>query len=126
MLSNEEVNILGNIINTTFGKSSTPVSPTMSIKTSLSGDVMSVQYTTVVYLASERNMRDQLRRFEDESVKIIDQYIKECKKDFKSMSGRALKTKMLNTSDSVELITTSPHTPRKTAYYRRFTTYSYE
>jgi hypothetical protein len=125
MLSSEEVNILGNIINTTFGKSSTPVAPTMSIKTSLSGDTMLVQYTTVVYLASERNLREQLKRFEDESVKIVNQYIKNCKKDFKDMSGRALKTKMLDTNDSVELITTSPYTPRKTAYYRRYTTYSY-
>ena len=125
MLSSEEVNILGNIINTTFGKSSTPVSPTVSIKSSLSGDTMLVKYTTVIYLASERNLRDQVRRFEDESVKHINQYIKNCKKDFKDMSGRALKIKTLDTNDSVELITTSPHTPRKTAYYRRYTTYSY-
>ena len=126
MLSSEEVNILGNIINTTFGKSSTSVSPTISLKASLSGNTMQVQYTTVVYLASEMNLRVQLRKFEEESIKIINEYMKRCKKDFKGMSGRALKIKTLDTNDSVELITTSPYTPRKTAYYRRYTTYSYE
>ena len=61
-----------------------------------------------------------------DSVKLIKDYIKEVKKRFKEISGRTLKTKELNTRDSVELITTSPYTPRKTGYYRRFTDFQVE
>ena len=126
MLSIEETNILGSILNDTWGKSSTPVSPTVSIKTSVQGDTMHVKYTTVVYLASDRNLRDQVTKCEQESAKLCSDYVKMIKKNFKDASGRALKVSEKDTNDSVEIITTSPHTPRKTAYYRRFTRYQYE
>jgi hypothetical protein len=98
----------------------------MSIKSSLSGNILTCTYTTVVNLASERNLRDQVKVFEDESVKLLKDYIKELKRKFKDYSGRTLKVKDLGTRDSVELITTSPFTPRKTAYYRRFSDFSLE
>ena len=74
MLNFEENNVLGQILNDTYGKSSTTVSPTMSIKGSLQGDILTLKYTTVVNLASERNLRDQVRVCEDESVKLTKQY----------------------------------------------------
>ena len=40
MLNTEEVRALGNIINQTWGKSSTVVSPTMSITCTVTGDVL--------------------------------------------------------------------------------------
>lgn len=126
MLSFEESNILGNILNDTWGKYSTPVSPTISIKASLQGDTMTVKYTTVVYLASDRNLRDQVSKCEQDSAKLCSDYIKMVKKNFKDAAGRALKISEKDTNDSVEVITTSPHSPRKTAYYRRFTSYQYE
>ncbi|MAG25305.1 hypothetical protein CMI47_06965 [Candidatus Pacearchaeota archaeon] len=126
MLNFEETNCIGQILNDTFGKSSTVTSPTMSIKGSLAGDVLTLKYTTVVNLASERNLRDQVRVFEEESVKLIKEYVKNLKKEFKSDASRALKVKELNTDDSVEMITTSPYTPRKIAYYRRSTRFSCE
>jgi hypothetical protein len=98
----------------------------MSIRTSLQGDCLSCVYTTIVHLASERNLRDQVKVFEDESTKLIGDYIKELKKEFKNSSGRAIKLKELSSSDNVELITASPFTPRKTAYYRRFTRFRIE
>ena len=126
MFSTEEVNVLGQILDSTWGKSSTISSPTMSIKASLSGGTLSVSYVTVVHLASERNLRDQVKVFEDESIKITNEFMKNLKKQFKEGSGRVLKAKSLGTSDSVEMITSSPFTPRKTAYYRRFTNFECE
>jgi len=126
MLNFEENNVLGQILNDTYGKSSTAVSPTMSIKGSLQGDILTLQYTTVVNLASERNLRDQVRVFEDESIKITNEFMKNVKRQFKEGSGRSLSAKSLGTSDSVEMITSSPFTPRKTAYYRRFTNFKCE
>lgn len=129
MLSTHEVNVLGNVLNSTWGKGSTMGDfggPSMSMKTTLQGNVLSCNYTTIVHFANEVNLRDQANVFADESIKLTDQYMKQLKKMFKAESGRALKVKTLNSTDSVELITTSPLTPRKTGYYRRFTTYTVE
>jgi len=128
MLNSSEINALGQVLNDTWGQSTRGDfrTPTMSIKTSLQGDCLSCNYTTIVHLASERNLRDQVKVFEEESIKLINDYIKEIRNEFKDASGRALKIKELSTSDSVELITASPFTPRKTAYYRRFTRFRVE
>ena len=128
MLSLSEVNFLGQILNETWGQSTRGDfrSPTMSIRTSLQGDNLSCTYTTVVHLASERNLRDQVRVFEEESAKLTNDYIKEIKKEFKEAAGRALKIKELSSNDNIELITSSPYTPRKTAYYRRYTNFQVE
>ena len=128
MLSSNEINILGQCINDTWGSSGAGEmrTPTMSIKSSLQGDNLTCAYTTIVHLASDRNLRDQVKRFEDESVKLTKEYTKILKKDFKDASGRTLKLKEVSSTDSVELITASPFTPRKTAYYRRFTTFKVE
>tara|TARA_R110002020_G_scaffold37124_10_gene112030 strand:+ start:11871 stop:12257 length:387 start_codon:yes stop_codon:yes gene_type:complete len=125
MLDFNQINSLGQILNDTWGTTTLGEfrTPTMSIKTSTQGDVMTCQYTTVVNVASERNLRDQLRTFEDESIKKIKDYVGIVKKEFKAATGSALKLKELGTQDNVELITTSPYAPRKTAYYRRFTNF---
>jgi len=128
MLSLSEVNFLGQILNETWGQSTRANfrTPTMSIRTSLQGDNLSCTYTTVVHLASERNLRDQVKVFEEESAKLTNDYIKEIKKEFKEAAGRALKIKEMSSSDNIELITSSPYTPRKTAYYRRYTNFQVE
>ena len=127
MLNSEEVNVLGNVINHTWGKSSTVVSPSMSITCSLEGDVMIMKYVTIISLVSSPGSppyRDQCKKYEDESVKASKSYLSEIKKEFKTGAGRALKCKQLETSDGIELLTLSPHHPRKTAYYRRTTLFS--
>jgi hypothetical protein len=126
MLNFEEVNVLGQVCNDTWGYTSTPKSPTLSIKASLSGDILTVSYTTIVTLVSDRNMRDQCKRYEEESVKMTDDYMKNVKKEFKTSAGRALKTKTLNSDDSIQVITTSPYTLKKNAYYRRATSFKVE
>jgi len=128
MLSSSEINSLGQCLNDDWAGS--PMgdfrTPTMSIKSLLSGDILTCTYTTIVHLASERNLRDQVKVFERESVKLIDDYTKQLKKRFKEYSGRALKVKNIGSRDNVELITASPFTPRKTAYYRRFSDFKIE
>jgi hypothetical protein len=128
MLSTSEINALGQILNDTWGQSTLGNfrNSTMAMNTALSGDSLSCNYTTVVHLASERNLRDQVRVFEDESIKLTSDYVKIIKKEFKESTGRALKIKEAGTSDSVEMITTSPFSPRKTAYYKRFTKFKVE
>ena len=128
MLNTNEINILGQCLNDTWGTSTKGEfrTPTMSIKSSLQGESLSCTYTTIVHLASDRNLRDQVKKFEEESMKLIKDYIGIIKKDFKEGSGRAIKIKEIGTTDSIELVTASPFTPRKTAYYRRFATFKVE
>ena len=124
MLNISEINCLGDITDTTWGKYSTKNSPTISIKTKLSGDKFTVMYTTIITFGSETAMSHQLPRYQDESAQVTNDYIKDLKKQFKERAGRALKVKEVETSDSVEVIYTAPHMPRKSAYYRRITTYT--
>ena len=128
MLSSSEINALGQCLNDDWGGSTLGDfrTPTMSIKSSLSGNTLTCTYTTIVHLASERNLRDQVKVFERESIALIKDYIKKLKTKFKESSGRALKIKDIGTRDSIELITASPFTPRKTAYYRRFSDFTIE
>ena len=128
MLTTQEINCLGQCLNSTWGESTLGEfrTPTLSINTSFQGDILTCKYTTVVHLVSERNLKDQVRVHEDESLKLLKKYIAELKKKFKKSAGRALKIKEISTNESVELLTTSPYTPRKTAYYKRFSSYKVE
>jgi hypothetical protein len=123
MLTVQDIHVLGQILNTSFGKSST-LSPVVSIKCHLHGSEptkLRVDYTSVVTFASEASMRDQKKVFENESNQATNNRMKEIKKEFKDAAGRTLKAKQLTSEDSIEVINASPHTPRKTAYYRRKT-----
>ena len=109
MLSFQEINALGQILNTTWGGTSTSVSPTCSIK-----------HTNIVMGI---NPRDQVREQERESVEMLKQFVKNLEKSFKESTGKSLKLKEIGSDDSVEMISMSPHNPKRTAYYRRKTSF---
>jgi hypothetical protein len=115
----EKVNILGQILDTTFGKSSTTKSPTFSIKTTMASDRINVTYTTIVNLVADRVMRDQVKEEERVSEKLINDFIAEVKKEYKRVAGSTLKLKKGDSTDEIELISMSPYNPKRTAYYRR-------
>lgn len=123
MLSMQEVNILGQILNSTWGASSTVASPTRSIKAIMQGDAIVFTYTTICNIVMGINPRDQVREQERESVEILKQHIKEIEKQFKEVAGKSLKLKEVVSDDSIEMISMSPYNPKRTAYYRRKTTY---
>ena len=112
-----EVNILGQILDNSYGRSSSP-DGTWSIKTSLAGDTMTMKYTTIVHFASERGLGDQVQNCVAEATQRIDAYLKEVKTAFKDGAGRVLKTTDNGGMDDVELIQSTARSPRKVAYYR--------
>jgi len=77
----DKINALGQILDTTFGKSSTTKSSTFSIKTKMAGDTITVMYTTIVNLVTDRVMRDQVKEEERVSEKLIGDFINEVKKE---------------------------------------------
>lgn len=121
MLSFQEINALGQILNTTWGGTSTSVSPTCSIKHTMQGDVITLTYTTITNIVMGINPRDQVREQERESVEMLKQFVKNLEKSFKEATGKSLKLKEVGSDDSVEIISMSPHNPKRTAYYRRKT-----
>lgn len=123
MLSMQQVNTLGQLINTTFGKSSTTSSPTVSIKMSLQGNALIVKYTTIVHYASEQSMREQSKEHERAAVQLTKKAVDEVEKEFKKIEGKTLNLSKKNTDSGIELINMSPYNPRKVAYFRLNTTF---
>ena len=119
MLSTQQVNLLGNILDTTHGRSGVSTSGTSSIKYSLAGDVLTLKYTRVVYFAGENSLRSQVVKYTEEAVDILGKYLTEVKKVYKEVSGEALKVKDVRSDDDIEMVSTNNMTPRKVAYYRR-------
>lgn len=123
MLSMQEINALGQILNSTWGSSSTVTSPRFSVKSTMQSDVIILTYTTITNIVMGINPKDQVREQERESVEILKDYVKGVEKSFKQAAGRSLNLKEIGSEDSVEIISMSPHNPKRTAYYRRKTSF---
>ena len=137
MLSFEDVNAIGQLIDTSFGYSSTgekryQVPAGRSIKSNLSGetgkDQLIVKYVTVVTLNEpERGLMDPknpiAREAERESVKLVNDYVSSLKKSFKEATDKSLKLKEVESQDSVELVSYNQYNPVRRVYYRRNTVY---
>ena len=118
ILTFEETNILGNIINTSFGKASTRDAG-YGITTSLAGNRLTLKYATVVHFNSSDGLTTQKKEHERQSNEMLQQKIKEVKADFREQAGRALKVSEIDSKDDVELISATAYSERKIAYYRR-------
>lgn len=116
-MTSKEINSLGQILDTTFGKSSSD-DGTRSIKTSIAGNILTVKYMTVVHFGSETSMSSQVSRYANEAAQMINSYMKKVKSEFKNLEGRTLKAKDMGGNDNVELISSTAHSLRKVAYYR--------
>lgn len=113
----DEVNVLGNLINTTYGKSSS-ASGEYSIKCDLAGDNMTLKYTTLVHFAGETGLKMQVDRCKEEAHSRLLDFLSNLKKDYKDITGSTLKTKDTAMVDDLELIQSTSNSPRKIAYYR--------
>ena len=122
-LDMKDYNVLGSMINTTYGNSSqSQKNPLYSVKASLSGELMTVTCITVVNLIDSTSMSTEVNKCEKECNQVINHYIGQVKKDFKAESKKALKIKKVKNSEdtSTELAGYySPHSPVRTAYIRR-------
>jgi hypothetical protein len=119
----QEVNALGQILNDTYGASSTVISPTHSIKSTLQGDILTFSFVTIANIVMGPDPREQLKEQSRESIVRIKARVDEVKKAFKAAAGRDLKLDEMISEDSVEIISMSPHNPKRTAYYRRKSSY---
>jgi len=117
MISKDELNQLGDVVNYTWGKSSGD--GTRSLTCALEDDKLLIKFQTVVHFASEQALRQQVDRLVDESIQIISSKVDATKKRYKEVSGNALKLEEEINMDNIELISMSVHNPRRIAIYRR-------
>jgi replicative DNA helicase len=117
MISKDELNQLGDIINYTWGKSSGD--GTRSLTCALDNDELQIKFQTVVHFASEQSLRQQVDRLVEESTQIIAAKVTVTKQRYKEVAGVALKLEETSNMDDIEMISMSVYNPRRIAIYRR-------
>ncbi len=119
-----DYNALGQSIDTTWGRSSTPHTARQSVKFSILGQgYLLASFVVVVRFGSQRQMIDTKLKCRDESVSVINANVAAVKKRYKDITDSALELKEKSSSDSYEIISTTFHNPTRTAYYRRETVF---
>ena len=114
MLNIEEVRALGQATETSWGYSSSD----RKLTSKFNGDVLELNYMTIVHFAGERALSQQLEARRDEANQIFADGLKRIKAEFKESCDRSLVTKEINRDDDVELISATSNSPRKIAYFR--------
>lgn len=118
-----DYNALGQALDTTWGRSSTPMTASYSVKFTLSGDLLTASYASIVNFASEKEMVQMHKIYEEESQEVISAVLKNVKSVYKNITGNSLSTKENSTNTSVEIIGFNVHNPKRTAYFRRKTVF---
>jgi len=118
-----DYNALGQVLDTTWGRSSTPKTSSFSVKFSLSGNMLTASYAAVVNFGTENEMIMMKRKYSDESIDVIAELMRVVKSNYKTLAGKTISIKELNSQDSLEIIGYAVHNPKRTAYFRRKTTF---
>jgi hypothetical protein len=118
-----DFNALGQAIDTTWGRTSTPKTASYSVKFKLQGNLLIANYAAIVNFAAEKEMITLKQIYTEESQSIIAAVLKNVKSVYKEITGKALRTKEVSTSDSLEIIGFNVHNPKRSAYFRRTTTF---
>lgn len=117
-----DINALGQAIDSTWGRSSTPRTASYSVKfTFVGSDKLMASYNTIVNFVSEKEMILTKRSCQEESDTVISSHVEEVRKTYKEITGESLSIKEQkgSSSDSLEIINFNVHNPKRTAYFRR-------
>lgn len=117
-----DFNALGQAIDTTWGRSSTPKTASYSVKMSLLGpDRLLVSYAAVVNFGTERQMIEMKRAYASEADSVVSEVVKRVKSNYKELTGSTLAAKPVKNgeADSLEIINFNVHNAKRTAYFRR-------
>jgi hypothetical protein len=117
-----DFNALGQAIDSTWGRSSTPKTAAYSVKMTMMGtDRVLVSYAAVVNFSTHRQMVETKRAYEGEADSVVSEVIKCVKATYRDLTGQSLTMKSVKnaSADSLEIINFNVHTAHRTAYYRR-------
>lgn len=115
-----DFNALGQAIDTTWGRSSTPTVATQSVKfVLLNEDTIEVRYATIVNLVDSREFEKLKKRYTEDSSSVIDKAISKVKETYKEQAEKTIKFKQVDERDSFEYIDMNIYNGKRTAYFRR-------
>jgi hypothetical protein len=110
-----DFNALGQALDTSWGRSSTPKTASYSVKSKIQGsNQLLVTYQTVINFRTQVELLKAKHRFVEESVSITNDALKQTKSLYKEITGSALKAKELSSTDSIEMVS-----PRMAVYRRK-------
>lgn len=97
MLDIHELRALGGLINTTFGKTSIREAghavAYKLINHCDDGHTLEIRFETIVNVDPMEGIQTRQKEYDDISIKMINEAVKQLKADFKEVAGRALKIK---------------------------------
>lgn len=115
-----DYNALGQAIDTSWGRSSTPLTATTSVKVQLAGEgMLKVNYLSTVSFRSNREHAITKNRESAAATSIVNEVIANVKRTYKELTGKGITINEVSSNDSVEVVGLAVHNPTKRAYYRR-------
>lgn len=119
-------NALGQILDNTWGRTSTPKTASYSVKfTYAGGDRLVATFNCIMNFASSSEAQMIKKTTQNDADNLVGRYTKSLKEKYKEITGETLTLKEASTADSVEMIGGGyHHTSKRTAYYRK--TFIYE
>lgn len=115
-----DYNALGQILDTSWGKSSTPKTASYSVKFSYTGNMLVATFNCIVNFSSNSDAQVIKKLTGNEADELIKRYTKSLKEKYKSLTGESLTLKEIDSSDSVEMVGGGyHHSPKRTALYRK-------
>jgi hypothetical protein len=119
-----DLNALGQAIDTTWGRSSTPKTNSFSVKASiLSANTLRVDFHTIFNFADDREMVVVKRKLEEEAKSVTKSALVGIKKVYKDLSGSTLTSSEIQSGGNFELVGFGKPSARKTAHYKFTTTF---
>jgi hypothetical protein len=120
------INALGQAMDTTWGRSSTPSTASHSVKfTFADGNRIVASYASIISFISEKQMIETKITSDDHANRIIAMHVDSIKKDYKVLvedSGGykpSVSFKEISSTDSLEIIGFNVHNPLRKAYFRK-------
>lgn len=97
MLDIHDIRVLGGLIDTTFGRTSIrEAGHAIAYKLMNHCDVghtLEVRFETIVNVNSREGIQSEQNRYDDISIKMINEAVKQLKADFRDAAGKSLKIK---------------------------------
>lgn len=122
MLSINDVNILGSIIDTTFGNSSTRVGSS-SIKIQLVGETMVFTYHEICNMVQDQEKFEQLRNLLERGNKLIKERRLQVEKEFKKVAKKDLKLTESMVQNSLDPMGYNYLSPVRPTHFRMTATF---
>lgn len=114
-MSYELINSLGNAIDDVYNN--TYEGNGRKTVAQLRNDCLEISFRTIINIAREKDLQDQIILLKKEANDLISQRLKTIEKSFKESSGRDLVSKKISENDGFETLTVSPYSHLKTLKY---------